>query len=97
MGEKKNAEKNKKILWFRAKNYGWGWYPITLEGWVLTIGFILIAYAGATFTATNPTAPFAKIFFPFMLLFTIIFIFICYFTGEKPEWRWSGKPLFKKK
>lgn len=29
------VSKNK--LWFKAKNYGWGWYPVTWEGWTVTI------------------------------------------------------------
>ncbi len=87
----------KKEMWFRAKEYGWGWYPSTWEGWVLTLGYIAIAIVGASLTTANPTTPFARIFFPFLVLFTAVFIFICYARGEKPEWRWGGKPLFKKK
>jgi predicted GH43/DUF377 family glycosyl hydrolase len=25
----------KRIFWFRAKEYGWGWYPATWEGWLV--------------------------------------------------------------
>jgi len=91
----KNQLKNEK--WFRAKEYGWGWYPSTWEGWVLTLGYIIIAIGGATLAAANPTTPFTRIFFPFLVLFTAVFIFICYTRGEKPEWRWGGKRIFKKK
>ncbi len=97
MAEKKKTDENKKVIWFRAKEYGWGWYPVTWEGWVLTLGFIAIAVGGATFAASTTNTAFTLIFFPFMGVFLLIFIFICYATGEKPEWRWGGKPIFKKK
>ncbi len=91
------SEKTSKQLWFKAKNYGWGWYPSTWEGWVLTLGYIVIAISGATFAESRPDSAFTYIFFPFLLLLTVVLIFICYSRGEKPEWRWNGKPIFKKK
>jgi uncharacterized membrane protein YhaH (DUF805 family) len=97
MSEKKPIEKNKKLLWFRAKDYGWGWYPVTWEGWTLTLGYIVIAVGGAMLVADNQQSPLAVLFFPFILVLTTILLFTCYYTGEKPEWRWGGKPLFKKK
>jgi hypothetical protein len=72
---------NKKKLWFRAKMYGWGWYPSSWEGWlVLTVFALLIIISALTLG-------------PFSLLvatpLTIILIYICYKTGEKPRWRWG--------
>ena len=31
-----------KQLWFRAKSYGWGWTPITWQGWAVLLGCLLI-------------------------------------------------------
>lgn len=39
-----------------------------------------------------PTSFLSRIFF-----YTIVLIVICAITGEKPEWRWGGRPLKKKK
>lgn len=89
------AKKEKKVIWFRAKQYGWGWYPATWEGWAVMLGYIVIVFAGTFILETNPHIPFAMTFFPFVALFTAILIFTCYYTGEKPEWRWGGKPMFK--
>ncbi len=30
--------------WFKAKNYGWGWYPATWQGWLILAGFIYLNY-----------------------------------------------------
>lgn len=32
----------KRIFWFRAKEYGWGWYPATWEGWLVLLVFIAL-------------------------------------------------------
>jgi len=34
-------------LWFRARGYGWGWTPVTLEGWIVVLAF-LVAVAAIT-------------------------------------------------
>jgi len=76
----------KKHLWFRAKNYGWGWYPSSWQGWL-----ILLVYVGFLVYKTPS-------FYNIESLFaTVLLIFICYKTGEKPEWRWGGKKTKKTK
>jgi ABC-type phosphate/phosphonate transport system permease subunit len=83
--------KNK--LWFRAKNYGWGWYPVTWEGWLVTILFVLFI----TFRANKVSQMFdTDSSFIFRYFFEISFsiiplLVICYLKGEKPEWRWGKK------
>jgi hypothetical protein len=83
---------NKK-LWFKAKNFGWGWYPVSWEGWVI----ILLYCAGLTqfIMQANSTAHSGSDFLinlsiPFIVN-TIFLLIICYARGEKPEWRWGGK------
>ncbi|HYD93509.1 MAG TPA: hypothetical protein VEB18_03625 [Candidatus Paceibacterota bacterium] len=79
-----------KKLWFKRKVFGWGWYPVSWEGWAVTIGYaILVLLAVSTideqssmreimFTAVLPIA-----------LLTIALIRICYRTGEAPKWQWG--------
>jgi hypothetical protein len=28
-------------LWFRARSYGWGWTPATVEGWLVMLAFLV--------------------------------------------------------
>jgi len=81
---------NKK-LWFKAKMYGWGWTPISWEGWVITILYVITivqygwsadkwAHSGSD-TPLNFAIPF--------VINTIFLLIICYAKGEKPEWRWG--------
>jgi len=86
---------SKNKLWFKAKNYGWGWYPITWEGWLVTIIFILFI----TFRANKVSQMFdtnsSFIFrYFFEILFSIIpLLVICYLKGERPSWRWGNKKV----
>jgi len=30
--------------WFRRKSFGWGWVPISVEGWIVTGILLVISY-----------------------------------------------------
>lgn len=92
-------KKENKPIWFKGKQYGWGWYPATIEGWLLTVGYLVIVlWLSISFTEKIKLGGYYDAtFIPVILLLTIVFIGICYATGEKPEWRWAGKAIFKKK
>lgn len=84
---------NKK--WFRPKRYGWGVEPISWEGWLATIVFILLMLAGAYFIGffEEPITK-AKVyqFLALVLIFTAGFI---NWTRDKMEgelrWQWGKK------
>lgn len=82
-------------LWFRAKNYGWGWTPATWQGWlILTVylvlfTFVFVRFEKDIFNNSNPDSIFW--FLGKIVVLTSILIFICYRTGEKPRWRWGRK------
>lgn len=72
-------------FWFKAKNYGWGWYPSSWQGWgILCVFFVLV---GANFNRIDSA------FIPRTFVLTLLLILICYKKGEKPEWRWKGKKI----
>ena len=88
-------------LWFRAKALGWGWVPVTWEGWVVTL-LATLAYTGVTIAfggwlGAIASATFqAKVlgiieFIGSIALITYILIRICYRFGESPTWRWRVK------
>ena len=86
-------ENNKENLWFKAKKYGWGWYPSKWQGWVVlalyTIATILhfINIDKFSHSASDTLVNFLV---PFIINTTFLLI-ICYATGEKPKWRWGEK------
>ena len=81
---KKQKAKPKNKLWFKAKCYGWGWYPCSWEGWLV----ILIWVTLFTFGVLKMDHEWLKNVI-FISIFTAILIWICYKKGEKPRWRWG--------
>jgi len=83
---------NKK-LWFKAKRYGWGWYPVSWEGWVvLAVYTTLIIIPAVQINNNAQSGSDALIgFAPYFIIFTGLLLVICYRTGEYPRWRWGQK------
>ncbi|MEQ1499805.1 MAG: hypothetical protein ABL917_00335 [Parcubacteria group bacterium] len=83
---------NKK-LWFKAKNYGWGWYPCTWEGWTVILLYvvaIVLHSINIDKFANSGSEVVVNFVVPFIIN-TIFLIIICYARSEKPEWRWGDK------
>ena len=86
-----------KKIWFVKKRYGWGWRPVTWQGWIISFLYLLsllkffIISEMKSHSGSDVLISFAL---PFIIL-TSIFIFICYKKGEKPRWQW-GKDLGEK-
>lgn len=73
-----------KKYWFKAKCYGYGWYPVTWQAWlILFIWFIIF-----TFAIYNMDHEWLKNVIV-ILLATAILIYISYKKGEKARWRWG--------
>ncbi len=90
--------KTKRKLWFRAKRFGWGWYPVSWQGWVVTVSYALLyMLLGILFGAFAPSVTReggsvlegSLLFLSLILLATASLLAICYRYGEKPKWRWG--------
>jgi len=79
-----------KKVWFKAKRYGWGWYPATWQGWLILLAFGVIITA-MSFVFEKDATNFLWEYLTFVFVCSCILIFICYKTGEKAEWRWGDK------
>ena len=82
----------KKKLWFRAKTFGWGWFPISWQGWVVTLlytfGILAVAFNIPDHASLSD---FYMRFAPPFVILTVLLLAICYKTGERPKWRWGNK------
>ena len=87
-------EKESKI-WFKAKRYGWGWYPATKEGWLVIIGYLVLVVGVEVVlgkkAVTEPSFYDVTVGGLFIFVLTAFLIWICFKKGEKPGWRWGGK------
>jgi hypothetical protein len=79
-------------LWFKAKTYGWGWYPVTWQGWLVI--FIWAIFFTLSIINTINKWPERLII---IILSVSILIYICYKKGEKPGWRWGKEKINDKK
>ena len=80
-----------KKLWFKNKLYGWGWTPCSWEGWtVLFVYFVALVGIFVNVDHNSHSGSDTLIgISPHFIILTICLIIICYFTGEKPRWRWG--------
>lgn len=79
--------------WFKAKTYGYGWYPASWQGWAIIITYISLVIQFFQLIDKNSHSvsdTLIGMVIPFVLL-TILLLFIAYGTGEKPRWRWGNK------
>ncbi len=80
-----------KKLWFKRKKYGWGWIPVSWEGW-MTLSFYLILVLSllrSVDIAQGSTKDILINFLPRIIILTAILIVICYKKGETPKWTWG--------
>lgn len=82
-----------KRLWFKAKNYGWGWYPSSWEGFLVLILYLIgtiLHFINIDKFAHSGSDTLINFAIPFIINTTFLLI-ICWVKGEKPEWRWGEK------
>jgi hypothetical protein len=82
-----------KKVWFKAKRYGYGWYPATWQGWLIILIYVgLIIADFRRIDAVQHSGSDTLInWVPDSVLLTILLLVICVKTGEKAKWRWGGK------
>jgi hypothetical protein len=86
-----------KKLWFRARRYGWGWTPCSVEGWVVTIATAVLLIAGDLAIVLlaipkRPPQPLQAVgcALAWNAVIAGAAIAISWATGERPRWRWGG-------
>jgi hypothetical protein len=66
--------------WFGPRRLGWGWTPITWQGWAVSAGFLAAVILGGEFlhgiTKLAVLVP-----------LVVVFLAVCALTGTKPGWR----------
>ncbi len=78
--------------WFRAKRYGYGWYPITWQGWAI-IAMYLYALVEQTLRLEQEPGSIAVrlvSWFSHVIIITVFLMIICEAYGEPGRWRWGG-------
>ncbi len=83
-------KKDTKNLWFVNRDYGYGWRPANIYGW-LTVGvYVLLVLTALSQIETRISV---AGFMAWVFVLTIILIGISYAKGSQLQWRWGGKPI----
>ena len=80
-----------KGYWFKAKQYGFGLYPSSWQGWIIILIYLLLLVEFFEIIdrySHSASDTLIGVFIPFILL-TAWLLFTAYGTGEKPRWRWG--------
>lgn len=83
----------KKGYWFRAKTYGYGWYPASWQGALVLALYVLVGIK-SVFLITAPTHAGGETLLlgiGIVILATAILLIICFRKGEPAKWRWGNK------
>lgn len=98
MGAHTTKRKNR---WFRAKTFGWGWVPITWQGWLITALYTFLftlftivfmgwlGVAKESGAGTRAVLLGAAEYLVAVALLSYILYRICRRYGDKPRWRWG--------
>ena len=81
-------------LWFRARDYGWGWTPVSTEGWLVMLVFVAaISFGAWWFTSSLRSGADPQratiLFLVWVAVAVAALIAIAWATGERPRWRWG--------
>jgi len=80
-----------KLVWFRTKRYGFGWYPVSWQGWL--VSFIWVAVYAGLISTLNLRLNFSWQASVISVLLAIplvgLLVLIARKTGEKSTWRWG--------
>ncbi len=82
-----------KYLWFKRKTYGWGWVPVTSQGWFLTfayVGIVTHLFLRVDERSHSVSDTLVSLVFPF-LFFTLLFLSVLYKKWDYPKWQWGEK------
>ncbi len=77
-------------LWFKRKAYGWGWTPANGKGWAVTVG-LMLATMLPLWIFSRWVVAHLGLYIAYTIFVGGLSILICYWKGEKPEWRWGNR------
>lgn len=79
--------------WFKRRRYGYGWTPVTWQGWlslILCIGAVIgSAFLLAAFPITNESV---WLYVNTIIIIIVLVTIIGLLKGPRPRWRWGKKP-----
>lgn len=80
-------------LWFKRRRYGYGWTPVTWQGWLLVCLLLLTAVGGAIILLTvQYSNVLLWAYLNAVIVMVVLVLILAYRYGPSPKWRWGKKP-----
>lgn len=76
-------------LWFKRRRYGYGWTPVTWQGWVTVVGFLTVVLVVAPLAASAESEGVRWLYLNFVFAAALFLIGISLSKGPLPKWRWG--------
>lgn len=80
-------------LWFKRRRYGFGWTPVTTEGWAVVVAYLVIVIGGGIvlgLSGVNGNSTVGVIsYFVVVGAATVALYLISRRHGPEPRWRWG--------
>lgn len=74
--------------WFKRRRYGWGFVPVTQQGWLVVIVFLAVVAIDTIITdGTDQNTRFAII----LIADFVFFLGTMFLKSPTPHWRWGKK------
>ena len=84
---------DRQVYWFKRRRYGWGWTPVTWQGWVTILSFLLlVAVIAAIFVDDEPRNTITQdgiLFVASVVILSLCLMMISLAKGPAPKWRWG--------
>lgn len=78
-----------KSYWFRRRRYGYGWRPITWQGWLATLLTLISILLSGAFVSLFPTQSVSWYSIIQISISVIMLIMLCNASGPSPKWQWG--------
>lgn len=88
-----NEKDHKKYL-MKRRRYGWGWVPVTWQGWLLLAMQFAVILTAASFLPAKPAQPTISELVRFFLIVALtigVLILVTIQASPSPRWRWGKK------
>lgn len=81
-----------KKYWFKRRRYGWGWTPVTWQGWTSILVLVGLPIATAVFLQPYVQQPLVVELAYIVLIIDLTFLIaLSRAKGPEPRWRWGKK------
>lgn len=82
--------------WYKRRRYGWGWAPVTWQGWSVVVACLgAIIVAAMVLLGDEPHNTWTADSWTFLGVAAIILCILLasgYARGPRPKWRWGTSP-----